>query len=400
MQRPRSVGSFTVQGEARQGPVAGSFHTTGRLSTQRRPHHTWRGEIGLKVDQCPLLPFRALAANLNCAWPFSDGVVDLKCHLKGDSQDFHLSGEGGLSQATLLPGRYFVNGVTLDQAHINFSADRRNESLRIDVAELHLPGMTVSAEASFKDLNTPAASVAVAVRRGDFDLAKFFPLVPLNLMSREDSARFGEAGLNGHVVITDGGWTGKVSDIVTDPWRRGSLALDAYLDKVSAFIPGAGLPIKNATGRVRLGADEVVFNGISLTLGTSPIVLNGGIRDLRSTPKSDLFVSMTAQAQDLAPVLSNKALARQLGPWVGWIDEPHGGVSVTLDVKGSCQAAEHEGSSRARKFPVSRAALSARAEKYQRKPAVSKLRRHFLGSQGEWWATVQSTLAARFRRTT
>ncbi len=340
---PGAVGSFTVKGEARQGPVAGSFHVAGRLAVRLHDHHIWRGEISLQADRCPLLPLQALAANFNSTLPFSHGVVDLKCHLKGNSQDFHLSGEGGLSQVSVLPGRYFIKGATLDQAHISFSAARRSESLRIDVAELHLPGMTVSAEASFQDISSPAASVAITVRRADCDLVKFFPLVPLNLMSAEDRSRFGEAGLNGHVVITGGGWTGKVTDIMIDPWRRGSLALDAYLDKVSAFIPGAGLPIKNATGRVRLSADEVVFNGISFTLGTSPIVLNGGISDLRSTPKSDLFVSMTAQAQDLSPVLSNQAVARQLAPWVSWIEEPHGGVSVTLDVKGNVKRPSMKG---------------------------------------------------------
>ena len=80
-----------------------------------------------------------------------------------------------------------------------------------------------------------------------------------------------------------------------------------------------------------------------MILGTSPIVLNGGITDLRGVPKSDLFVSMTAQAQDLAPILSNETVVRKLGSWVKCLQEPHGGIAITLDVKGNLQRPRMKG---------------------------------------------------------
>jgi hypothetical protein len=329
------VESFTVRSRAMGGPVSGSLHLAGRLAARSRFKRGWRGECTLQVDRCPLAPFRAIASYCDWTFPLSDGIVQAKCSLKGDSRDFHLSGQGSLDQATLVPGGYFLKGVLLEDARINFAADFKDETLRVNVADLQLPGMTLSADTTIDNVNADAATVKLAVRRGDFDLAKFLPFVPLNLMSEKDRSRFEEAGLNGHVVITGGSWTGKMADLVVDPWRRGTLAMDAYLDKVSAFVPRAGLPIKDATGRMRVSANEVVFNGISLTLGASPIVLNGGITDLMGVPKSDLFVSMTAQAQDLAPLLTNETVTRQLGPWVHWIEEPQGGIAITLDVKGT-----------------------------------------------------------------
>ena len=77
------------------------------------------------------------------------------------------------------------------------------------------------------------------------------------------------------------------------------------------------------------------FQEISLTLGTSPIVLNGAISNLRSAPQVDLFVSMEALAQDLNWILQNKAIAGQLPPWLKSVLEPQGGITVKLDVKGS-----------------------------------------------------------------
>ena len=233
----RGVESFAIKGFAREGPVTGSFRATGRLAARSRFNRTLRGEMNLQVDRCPLEPFRAIALNFKETLPFSNGILQLKCNLKGDSRNFHMSGQGGISQVTLLPGEYFVNGVSLDEARFNFAADREGNTVRINVAELQLPGMTVSAESTLRDLNGNGASLELAVRKGDFDLAKFLPLVPLNLMNSEDRARFEDAGLNGRVVITGGNWYGKVSDIMIDPWRRGTLAVDAYLDKGFGVYP-------------------------------------------------------------------------------------------------------------------------------------------------------------------
>ena len=154
-------------------------------------------------------------------------------------------------------------------------------------------------------------------------------------MRNEDRERLMEAGLNGHLVVTGGAWNGKVSDLLKEQNWQGTLLLDAYLDKISGFIPGFGLPVRDATGRIRFNSNEMQFKGISLTLGSFPIVLNGLITNLKSSPTTDLFVSLTAQAEDLRPIIENKLISRHLGQWSGWINEPCGGIAVTLDLKGS-----------------------------------------------------------------
>ena len=126
-----------------------------------------------------------------------------------------------------------------------------------------------------------------------------------------------------------------MSDLFRERNWGGSLTVDAYLDNISGFVPVIGVPVWGATGRMRLNANEMLFKGVSLTVGSSPIVLNGWITNLRTSPTSDLFITLSARAEDLRPIIENKLISRHLEPWSEWITEPQGGVAVTLDLKGN-----------------------------------------------------------------
>ena len=253
----------------------------------------------------------------------------------GGTLTFKAKGEFALSQALLLPGRAFRDKAPIDKAVLKLALERREDNLHIDVSEAALPGLSLSARATISGLSATDPTLALDLKKADLDLHKFFPLIPLNLMRNEDRERLIEAGLNGHLLVNGGAWNGKASELLREQNWQGTLVLDAYLDKVSGFIPGFGLPVQDATGRIRLSSDEMLFKGISLTIGSSPIVLNGWITNLRTSPITDLFVSLTAQAEDLRPIIENKLISRYLGPWSGWINEPRGGIAVTLDLKGS-----------------------------------------------------------------
>jgi AsmA-like C-terminal region len=327
--------SVAIKGMAHSGEKAGSFDISGNIDSTPFNGGEWRGHVRVRLSACPIFPFRALASYSPYDLPFSEGILSGTGEVTGGAPAFKAKGEFALSQALLLPGRAFRDKAPIDKAVLKLALERREDNLHVDVSEAVLPGLNLSAQATIGGLSTTDPNVTLALRRADLDLYKFFPLIPLNLMRSEDRERLIEAGLNGHLLVSSGSWNGKVSDFFGGQSQQGTLLLDAYLDKVSGFIPGFGLPVRDATGRIRFSSDGIVFKGISLTVGSSPIVLNGWVANLQTSPTTDLFISLTAQAEDLRPIIENKLISRYFGRWSGWVNEPRGGIAVTLDLKGS-----------------------------------------------------------------
>jgi hypothetical protein len=327
--------SVIIKGVALSSDKAGSFDISGNVDSTPFHGGVWRGHVRARLSPCPIFPFRVIASFSPYDLPFADGTLSGIGEATGRAEAFKAKGRFTLSQAILLPGRTFHDKTPIDKAALNFSLERLEDNLHIYALEALLPGLSLSADATISGLSAADPTIAVDLKKADLDLHKFFPLIPLNLLRNEDRKRLIEAGLSGHFLVTGGAWNGRVSDIFREQnWLR-ALVLDAYLDKVSGFIPGFGLPVRDATGRIRFNSDEMLFKGISLTVGSSPIVLNGWIANLKTSPTTDLFISLTAHAEDLRPIIENKLIARYLGQWSGWIDEPHGGIAVTLDLKGS-----------------------------------------------------------------
>ena len=287
--------SVAIKGMAISGEKAGCFHISGKVDSTPFNGREWYGDIRARLAACPIYPFRALASYLPYDLPFSEGILNGTAEFTGGAQAFKARGEFALQQAILLPGRVFRDKVSIDKAVLKLALKRLEDSLHIDVSEAVLPGLSLSAQATIGGLSATDPALTLDLKKADFDLHKFFPLIPLNLMRNEDRERLMEAGLNGHLVVTGGAWNGKVSDLLKEQNWQGTLLLDAYLDKISGFIPGFGLPVRDATGRIRFNSNEMQFKGISLTLGSSPIVLNGLITNLKSSPTTDLFVSLTVR---------------------------------------------------------------------------------------------------------
>ncbi|MGB6064015.1 MAG: AsmA-like C-terminal domain-containing protein [Desulfomonilaceae bacterium] len=323
-----------INGIAVSGERAGRFEISGGVESTPFSGEEWRGHIKVRMSACPILPFRALAAYTHHDLPFSAGILNGTAEVTGRTLAFRAKGDLALYQAVLLPGRIFRDKAPLDKGALRFSLERLNNDLHIDVSEATLPGLNLSGRATIGGLFTTNPSLALSLRRADLDLQKFFPFIPVNLMHKEDRERLIEAGLKGHVLVTGGAWTGKISDLFRERNWQGSLMVDAYLDKVSGFIPVIGVPVWGAMGQIKLNANEMLFKGVSLTVGSSPIVLNGLITNLRTSPTSDLFITLSARAEDLRPIIENKLISRHLEPWAGWITEPQGGIAVTLDLKG------------------------------------------------------------------
>ncbi len=331
----RGAGSFSAQGKLSADDRTGLIEVSGALEATPTVHWGWKGQCRLRLTGCPLTSLRVLSPWRGYELPFADGIVNLALNIKGETERFKVRGGIELSRVVLSRERVFGKQVPVEYALAEFGLDRVGNSIQIDLPKARLPGLSISGEARLARIFSQDTTLTVALRNADIDLKKIFPLVPLNILEREERNRLVRAGLKGHVRVTGGAWTGKISELVRKPSLRGTVALEAVLDGVSGFVPGLGLPVDNANGMVHMSSDTMLFKGISLTIGSSPIVLNGAIANLKATPTADLFISMKAQAQDLYPLLTSNAFAGSLKPWLSPVIDPKGGVSVTLDLKGN-----------------------------------------------------------------
>jgi len=330
--------SAAMPGGAKPGTISVSGHVTSTASAR-----DFQGDARIRVAGCPVDLLKALAAHFNHRFPFAEGTVDIEAQVTGSSRAFKMAGELAVNRFVLLPESVFMGKVALDRGSVRFSVQRERDTIAVELSEVDLPGIRFALETKIDGLSQPDPTVSITLGRADLDLGKVFPFIPLKLLRKEDREKLRQAGLRGHVQITGGSWSGKLSDLQSMIPFQGRILLDAILDRVSGFIPGFGLPVTDATGQIRISSEEVLFKGISLTLGSSPIVLNGWITGLTTAPRIDLFVSMTARAEDLKPILENRVVAAYLGSWTRSIVDPVGGISITLDFKGDLARPEMKG---------------------------------------------------------
>lgn len=331
---PYGVEGFSLQGVTAGTESEGSVKIDGHLTSNSLLGDAWQGNVRVRIGNLSVSPFRWLASYLNIDLPLLEGTLDMDAGIEGGATNFHARGNLSFSKVMVAAGHELLRNVLMDKGSLRFTASRQDKNFRLALTEVGLPGLTFGAEIRIKNLGSPDPHVEISVGNADLDLQKLFPLLPFKLMKKEDRERLTEAGLNGHIVVTAASWAGKTSDLIQGRIGWMKLFVDAHLDKVSGFVPGLGLRVKNATGRVRVSASEMAFKGISLTVGGSSIVINGWISDLQSSPQADLFLSMAAQGQDLRPILENESIVRYLEPWIGSVTDVQGGISVTMDMKG------------------------------------------------------------------
>ncbi|MFH1114437.1 MAG: AsmA-like C-terminal domain-containing protein [Pseudomonadota bacterium] len=328
------VGSLAAQGELSAAGQTGLLEFSGSLESAPPARKGWKGRCRVRLTGCPLTALRTVGMWYGQELPFSAGAVNLTLNINGENRRLTVRGGGEVSRAVISRDRVFGGDVPVNHASAEFALDGFGDSIQIDLPKARLPGLSISGEARLGKIFSEDATLTVALGNADIDLKKIFPLVPLNLLPPEERNQLVRAGLKGRVQVTGGAWSGKIWEFMRKPSLRGTVALEAVLDGVSGFIPGLGLPVENADGTVHVNADEMIFKGISLTIGSSPIVLNGSIVNLRARPSADLFISIKALAQDLYPLLTSNAFSGSFKPWLKQVIGPKGGVSVTLDLKG------------------------------------------------------------------
>jgi len=328
------IKGLDARGYARGGQQAGTFEISGALESTSLEGREWQGKVSVRLSSFPVGSLHALVGHFGYDFPLTAGTTDFTGQVGGKTGNWKASADLNLHRAVVSPNGMFLKPVLIEAAATRFSAELVNDVIQLGFSEVGLPGMQIAGEVTAGDIWAADPSLTIALRKADLNLERLSPFIPVSFMRKEDRDRLVDAGLKGHVLVTGGAWSGRLSDLTQGLNLQGTMVLDASLNRVSGFIPGFGIQLTNATGQIRLNAEEMQLNGISLTLGNSPIVLNGRFTDLRTSPRVDLFVSMDADAQDLEPVLTNRLVAARLEQWTERLLEPSGGVSVTLDLKG------------------------------------------------------------------
>jgi hypothetical protein len=329
------IGDFSLHGRVPGDLTNAALEVSGRVDSWSLCKEHRRGRVRARLTDCPGNVVSLVAKSLGLDLPLEHGTFRAGLDMDGRSGDCRIRGEVSASGCRLLPGRFFLRPVPIDHAEAAFSADIKGDTLYLKLPRVSLPGLELSGEARVGRLSSGAGTTTISVRNAELDLERLFPLVPMNLLTTEDRDRLAAAGLKGHVSVKGAAWSGRLSDFRAGK-LRGTVSVNALLEDVSGFIPGLGLPVKAASGRVRIGADEVLLSKISLTLGESPIVLNGAVTDMRSAePLVDLFVSVKARAGDINPILRSRAVAWRLPRGLNRIEDPKGEIAVSLDLKGA-----------------------------------------------------------------
>ena len=325
------VKSIKVQGlissPVRAGFLKINYHSIAKVSQfEHTLHATLAG--------CPTRTLRIFADLLGLRFPIDGGTSDIVLSMHGSSNNLIMKGEVRLSNIHFMPGRYFHRKAMVNVAGLKFEAKVTADTIHFDLPGISLPGLNLSAKADIQQWSGKQPIASINIKAAAVELEKVFPYLPLNLLKPMDRNKLLKAGLTGRLTITNGSWSGKLNQLISGKITEGITGLDIFLENVSGFLPGPNLPIKDASGKLRMNANEILFQKVDLILATSPIVLNGSIHNLKTTPRIDLFVSLKAEAEDLHPLLSYRFIPKRISSWLGLIQNPTGQVDVKLNIKG------------------------------------------------------------------
>lgn len=340
---PAGIESFQFQAFILGGENPGVLNMAGRVDRKSIAKGGLGLDMRLTATGVPATVFQHVGFYYGFPPVLRSGTMDFEVAARGDSDQWAAKGSMGIRSVSIMVPELFLEIVPVEEGGFDFSLRKNGDQVALEVPNVSFPGITGDISLAISQLTGQDPFIDLLVRKVDLQLESLLPYVPLNLFSGEDRHHLLKSGLKGHATIKDASWSGNYSQIRRRSLARGRLGFVGNFDKISGFVPGIGLPIGNATGEVRIGEKGISFRGISFTLGNSPIVLNGGISDLKNSPVMDLFVSMTAEARDLQPLSQSLAAIEHLAPHVNRLTDFSGGVSVTLNLKGPVSRPEAKG---------------------------------------------------------
>lgn len=331
---PYEVKELSFSGNSPEKDTTGKFKISGGLSSLGLFTSPIEGKAEIQIRGAPIELVNFLLDYFDKPSFLSDGFVNLSASVKGSTSKGQISGRLYIGKAVLEAGPYYFSDVKLPNLRTAFNASIFEKRVSVEISELDFPGLNASLKAELSHIRKDEVAASVTVTAANIDLNKISPYAPIKLLKQEDREKLAQAGLHGRILIRGGAWSGRIKGLQDKLRFKGALALAAVMDNVSGFAPGLGVPIKNASGGIDLNADEAKFTDVRLTLGNSPIVVNGWIDDLRGKPNCNLYLSLAATGADLAPLLSVASGLRYIPEWIKKIHTPKGALSMTLRVIG------------------------------------------------------------------
>lgn len=329
------AGRIEVRGRLPASPTPGEFDAEGEIRTTPWGGSEWSGAGRVEGRRLPADAIAQIARGLGLGFPLSGGFIDARLEVEGASTAFSVKGEIELDRVTPRQGLTLSPDATIPAGLLRFEAERRDGRLAVHLKLARVPGMVVVGRAETPTPLGPRGVFSATVARAEFDLAKIFPLIPVALIRSEDRKRLSGAGLRGKVKVNYGAYYGNLEDLFHGDFSRGRFAVDAYMDGVSGFVPGFRMPVRQASGRVRLDEHTARFEKVRLTLGASPILVSGQVTNLGAgEPLADLSVQLRARAEDLQPLLAARPVARRLPHQIRAIKEPRGRLETNLHLTG------------------------------------------------------------------
>ncbi|MCX5872452.1 MAG: AsmA-like C-terminal domain-containing protein [Deltaproteobacteria bacterium] len=333
---PSGIEVFDVKGSAKEEATEGSFQIKGSFFSLSPIDENQGGRVvSAKFSDCPLMPFLVGARYFGIEIPISGADFSFAADAKFDSGKWAFSGVSIISGGFLKSNRLLRSKVAIDKIGARFAGTISQQSISLDFQEISLPGAVASLEIQVKNRRNPNPTVEISVQRAEIDLERISAFLPLSLFHASERDRIKQVDLKGNLQITNSFWSNNLSALLEGDFRSSEMALDVALNRVSGFIPGFSTPIREASGFVRLNSTEALFKGITLSLGSSPVVINGWISNLKTNPTVDLFISTNAYASDLREVLLHKSFSHRFESLLSRLIDPQGTAAITMDVKGN-----------------------------------------------------------------
>ncbi|MHB8205661.1 MAG: hypothetical protein ACYDHG_18435, partial [Desulfomonilaceae bacterium] len=288
-----------------------------------------------KFSDCPVKPFLICAKFFGVNIPISGANFSFAADAKFDSGKWAFSGVSIVSGGFIQSNQLIKSRVPIDKIGTRFVGDISDELISLDLQEISLPGAVASLKIQIKDRQKANSTLGILISKAEIDLKRISDFLPLSLFPVSERDSIKGADLKGHVQIVNSFWSNNLDSFRKGNFRNANMGFDIVLSNVSGFVPGCSSLIREASGFVRLNTTEVLFKGINLSLGNSPVVINGWISNLKTNPTVDLFVSANAYASDIRDVLVHKPFSQRFEPIFKNILETQGTAAITMDVKGA-----------------------------------------------------------------
>ncbi|MGC8657516.1 MAG: AsmA-like C-terminal domain-containing protein [Desulfomonilaceae bacterium] len=331
----KGIDSFQIKGRAKEFKTAGLFEIKGSFSFQNPSNQIQTPRIfSVKFSDCPMRPFLLLANYFQIEIPISRANFSFALDASYNHNKWDFSGVCIISGGFVQSNKLIRSRVAIDKIGSRFAGEISDKNLSIDLQEISIPGVVASLKFRLKDRLSPKSLLETTISRAEIDIQKISAFLPLSLFPAPDRARIKKADLKGHIQIVNSFFSNSLQATQHGDFKNADMNFDVILNGVSGVVPGYPVSIQEASGFMRLNPSEILFKGIRFSLGSSPVIINGWISNLKKAPAVDLFVTANAYAPDILEVLSHKPFRNKFAPYVQAIIDSQGSAAITMDVKG------------------------------------------------------------------